>query len=360
MKKSSIKVCAFVRYSKVGPSTRYRFYQYQSYLEKEGININYTPFFGDAYFKYALGKKGLIKALFLAAYFPYVYLKRFFSLSKAINSNIIHLEYDLLPMQPSFLEILILKIIDKPVIVEYDDAIYLMAFYGSKTATLTKRADLVIVGNNYLEDYSKKFNKTIKIIPTIIDFNIYGSYRKKSYDDLVLGWIGTSGNLKYLRQIEPALSELSKKFKFDIRVICNKSYIPTDKKLNVINVKWSLESYLKEMSKCTIGLMPLEDDEWARCKCAFKAIQFMSLGIPVIVSPVGMNQQVVSHEKDGFLAKDNNDWFNYLKQLLENKELRIKMGNFSQKKIIDNYNIKNWSKELIKTYRELTKRKNKR
>ena len=235
-----------------------------------------------------------------------------------------------------------------------------MPFYGSKTATLTKRADLVIVGNNYLEDYSKKFNKTIKIIPTIIDFNIYGSYRKKSYDDLVLGWIGTSGNLKYLRQIEPALSELSKKFKFDIRVICNKSYIPTDKKLNVINVKWSLESYLKEMSKCTIGLMPLEDDEWARCKCAFKAIQFMSLGIPVIVSPVGMNQQVVSHEKDGFLAKDNNDWFNYLKQLLENKELRIKMGNFSQKKIIDNYNIKNWSKELIKTYRELTKRKNKR
>ena len=50
--------------------------------------------------------------------------------------------------------------------------------------------------------------------------------------------------------------------------------------------------------------MPLPDSPWERGKCGFKLIQYMAAGLPVVASPVGVNDRIVSPGV-GYLALYN-------------------------------------------------------
>jgi glycosyltransferase involved in cell wall biosynthesis len=72
--------------------------------------------------------------------------------------------------------------------------------------------------------------------------------------------------------------------------------------------------------------MPLQDSAFARGKCAFKLIQYMAAGLPVVASPVGANCEVVQDGTNGFLARTDEDWTWRLRQLLDDAGLRERMG----------------------------------
>ena len=52
----------------------------------------------------------------------------------------------------------------------------------------------------------------------------------------------------------------------------------------------------------------------------------MSMAIPVIASPVGMNRDVIVHGLNGFFAETEDDWIKYLSRLINDKDLRNKIG----------------------------------
>ncbi len=54
--------------------------------------------------------------------------------------------------------------------------------------------------------------------------------------------------------------------------------------------------------------MPLDDTPWERGKCAYKLLQVMAAGKPVIASPVGANRAAVRHEVNGLLAETPEQW----------------------------------------------------
>jgi glycosyltransferase involved in cell wall biosynthesis len=86
--------------------------------------------------------------------------------------------------------------------------------------------------------------------------------------------------------------------------------------------------------------MPLPDNDWTRGKCAFKAIQYMAVGIPTIVSPVGTNREVVKPNM-GFFAISNQEWYENLCGLIDNPELRNKFNKEARQEVIENYSVKN-------------------
>ena len=70
----------------------------------------------------------------------------------------------------------------------------------------------------------------------------------------------------------------------------------------------------------------MPDDEWARGKCGFKALLYMSVGIPVVASPTGVNREIVRGGVNGFLATTSAEWVARLSQLIEDAPLRERMG----------------------------------
>jgi glycosyltransferase involved in cell wall biosynthesis len=72
--------------------------------------------------------------------------------------------------------------------------------------------------------------------------------------------------------------------------------------------------------------MPLSDDPWTSGKCAMKAIQYMGVGLPAIVSPVGANRDVVEDGVCGLHATGPDDWAAKLERILEDAEWRTQLG----------------------------------
>jgi glycosyltransferase involved in cell wall biosynthesis len=89
-----------------------------------------------------------------------------------------------------------------------------------------------------------------------------------------------------------------------------------------------------------IGIMPLPDDEWAKGKCGFKALQYMSLEIPAVVSPVGVNSEIVENGVQGFWCLSESEWFTRLEQLILNPEERKQMGRLGRQKVIQRYSVR--------------------
>ena len=71
--------------------------------------------------------------------------------------------------------------------------------------------------------------------------------------------------------------------------------------------------------------MPLSDTPWSRGKCAYKLIQCMACGIPVVASPVGANIDVVL-PRCGLLADSPQQWLAAFRQLADDPALRLRFG----------------------------------
>ena len=63
------------------------------------------------------------------------------------------------------------------------------------------------------------------------------------------------------------------------------------------------ETEVEDLWPLDVGIMPLTDDPWTAGKCAMKAIQYLGVGIPAVVSPIGANRDVIEDGVTGFHAR---------------------------------------------------------
>ncbi len=105
-------------------------------------------------------------------------------------------------------------------------------------------------------------------------------------------------------------------------------------------IPWRLDTQEAEIARFDIGIMPLPKTKWAEGKCGYKALQYMAQAVPPVVSDVGINSEIVEHGKEGFVARDLEDFYKYLKLLIENKELRRQMGLSARQKVERYYSVK--------------------
>jgi glycosyltransferase involved in cell wall biosynthesis len=193
---------------------------------------------------------------------------------------------------------------------------------------MVKGSDVVTVGNQFLKNEVLKVDreKKVFIIPTSIDTNLYQQKKKISHsEEIILGWIGTKGNLKYLKKLEPVFKAIRQKFpKVKLKVVSNDFYDSSH--LPIIKKFWKLEDENVDLISFDIGLMPLNDDLWSRGKCGLKIVQYLSVGVPVVCTPVGINSDIIQNGENGFWATNQQEWVDRLSTLIQNQELRYQMG----------------------------------
>src|SRR3990167_3794048 len=85
--------------------------------------------------------------------------------------------------------------------------------------------------------------------------------------------------------------------------------------------------------------MPLPDDEWAKGKCGFKIIQYMACGIPAVASAVGNNKEIILDGLNGFLVHSRDEWINRISSLIEDGELRFRLGSAGRRLVEEDYSL---------------------
>jgi glycosyltransferase involved in cell wall biosynthesis len=110
--------------------------------------------------------------------------------------------------------------------------------------------------------------------------------------------------------------------------------------VKIVPEKWSYETEITQLQSFDIGIMPMTDDEWTKGKCGLKILQYMAVGLPCVCSPAGVNKEIVQDGVNGFLANSNEEWIEQLSLLIENPNLRKKLGIVGRKTVEERYSLK--------------------
>lgn len=328
------------------PSQRFRFEQYEDILIEEGHQVFFSSYYDEKAWEIIYEKGKLIKKFWLVFK---SWIKRFILLFSLKKYDYLFIHREMAPLGPPVFEFLLKKVLNRKYIYDFDDAIWL-ANYSEvnsklqwikaywKVKYITKWAHKVTVGNEYLADYARKLNSNVQVIPTTIDTeNYHTQLTNHDTEKLVIGWTGSHSTMRYLNFIFPILEELEKEFEFTFRVISDKAPVQTLKYLEYI--KWNKKTEIEDLSKLHIGVMPLVEDDWSEGKCGFKALQYMSLGIASVMSPVGVNKTIVQHGTNGFLANSEAEWKTILIDLMKHPEKRKEIGLSGRQRVIDAYSV---------------------
>jgi glycosyltransferase involved in cell wall biosynthesis len=104
-----------------------------------------------------------------------------------------------------------------------------------------------------------------------------------------------------------------------------------------------------------IGLMPLNDDLWSRGKCGLKIVQYLSVGLPVVCTPVGINSDIIQNGENGFWAANDQEWIDRLSILIQNPDLRYQMGLKGIEKVEREYSLGVTSEKFFRILRNLSR-----
>lgn len=356
-----MKVLFWVPYPQgESPSQRFRFEQYLPLLTQKGIAYVFSPFWDDETWRilYKPGKTfqklgGFIRGVF----------RRIASVFRLGSYDIIFIHREAMPLGPPVFEWLA-YVFGKKIIYDFDDAIWLpntsaenkiagwLKWHG-KVKSICRWSTRVSCGNEYLCAYAKTYAKHVVLNPTTIDTEHLHNpalYPTSNHSIVTIGWTGTHSTIKYLDFLQPIIQSLGQKFPNTFRfvVIANKK--PELNLTSLEFIPWSKASEIPDLLKFDIGVMPLTDDIWAKGKCGFKALQYMALEVPSIVSPVGVNTKIVEHGVNGFVASTPDEWMNSLEKLLTDKALRETMGKRSRQKVEAEFSVSSNASNFLRLF----------
>jgi len=324
-----VKVLFLTEGPKIVPASRTRVLQYLPYLKKGAIDckvISYET--GLAYYMAVSRLQNLlVKKLISKAIGAY---NLFFSIFQTIRFVCKARYYDLIFIQRVLLPNFIIRFLKrrKKIIFDFDDAIYAdqKSYNKKRFDTQITLFDAIILENIYTKKYVNELgNDKVSLITGPIDCKRYrpGGWFKR--DKVVIGWVGSSSTEKYLNVLKNVFEKLSARYeKLVFEFI-------SAQKININGVrfkfkKWDFSTEVRNLQNFDIGIMPLPDNEWTRGKGGYKLLQYMAVGIPAVASPVGVNKEIIQDGTNGFLADREEEWIEKLSLLIENPELRHKLG----------------------------------
>jgi glycosyltransferase involved in cell wall biosynthesis len=342
-----LDLIAFVPYPlDTTPSQRFRIEQWRGTLEELGIRVRLAPF-ADTRLMELLYQRGRAAQKISGMIAGFV--RQVKNVATAGRADVILIHRTACLAGPALLE-RVLTLWRRPVLFDFDDAIYLRHTSGAnrlfdwlkcprKTATLCRLSSLVVAGNEYLAAYARRHNSRVVVVPTSIDTDQYAPIAREDWSGRVtIGWTGSATSLTYLEMFAPVLRELLRRRDVEIRVQSNRP--PALSGVPVVWRPWSPGTEVQEIRRYHIGIKPMPDDLWARGKCPMKELQYMALGIPTVCSAVGTSVEVIRNGKNGFLAASAEQWLEHLTRLVDDPALRRKIGIAGRRTVEERYSTK--------------------
>jgi len=249
-------------------------------------------------------------------------------------------------------------------IFDFDDSIWLPTISkGNQRLKFLKNPDKikkiisfssqVVCGNQYLATYASKYNSNVIIIPSTIDTDRYYTRKKATPKAITIGWSGSFTTVPHFEYLIPALIKIQFKYGDWVNFLLIGVAGYNCKGLNIRSMPWNAKSEVEDLHFFDIGIMPLPDDEWTRGKCGMKGLQYMAAGIPTIMSPVGVNKEIIQDGENGFLASTEAEWIDKLTSLIESADLRERIGLNGRKTIEEKYSVKAVAPRYLELFKQV-------
>lgn len=332
------------------PSQRYRFEAFEPHLRQRGFDIEYagalTPDEARAFY-------GPVSALTKGRIALAALARRVGSLTR--RADVVFVQRESFFLGNEWSEYL--AHLRAPVVFDFDDAIWLHAVSESnrrfawlknvdKIPRIARLAHTVFAGNEFLATWARRQSNNVHVVPTCVDTNHFAPIARAASSTVTIGWSGSPSTFVHLKLLLPVLERLVAKYgaRIRLRVMGDASFEHAPLRLR--GEAWSPDAELAMLRELDIGLMPLPDDSWSRGKCGLKGLVSMAMGAATVMSPVGVNGDIVSHGENGLLARTNDEWFEQLSRLVEDAALRRKLGAAGRQTVIERYSVERWAEPL--------------
>ncbi len=250
-----------------------------------------------------------------------------------------------------------------PMLFDFDDAIWIkdvsannrvLSYFKdeNKIRKILPLCQAVTAGNAYLADFAKTYNKEVHIIPSTIDEQFHREIHQQDDKKVCVGWSGSHTTLAHFETLLPVLEQLRTRYGESIRLLTIGAKSTFAERLNIEYLPWKAESENEDLNQIDIGLMPLPNSLWTSGKCGMKALLYMSASKPAIVTPLGVNAEIVEHGINGYHAQSSAEWLKYITELIDDPEKRIGMGKRARQKVVNDYSKKTWSPILLAVYKK--------
>lgn len=342
--KSILFVCPYPL--EKAPSQRLKFEQYFDFFTENGFEVSFRSFQSEAMWQSVYEKSGLMTKVW---YTILGYIHRSVDLFHIPQYDIVYIHLWVTPLGPPLFEWLYTKLAKK-VVYDIDDLVYqenasaanswVSKFKGkTKPIFLMKRADHIITTTSYLMSICKGYNAHVTSIPPSLDEKIIYPQEKIQKDKINIGWMGSHSTEQYLEIVREAIEKINKEF--DIRLILMGAKNFTIEGLDIERHEWDKEMENEVLNQIDIALYPLRKEPWSEGKFGGKLIQYFAAGLPSIVSDANdSNREVIADEVNGLLVENSTAaWYLAIKTLLQNEELRKKIGHNARQDFIKNYSI---------------------
>gem|GEM_PF-383791 len=198
---------------------------------------------------------------------------------------------------------------------------------------LLQNADRVWVSTRNL---AKEVGEKAIVLRNVLDSDTWGEINKfysNLQEEIIKAvYMGTGTHDSDFNMILPALDKINKKYGnklklYVIGVMINlpkrpwiiRLDIPNDSSLYPRFVKWFMQQ-----GPFDVGLAPLENSDFNKAKSDIKVLDYLYQGTLPVVSDI---EPYKSHELDKFIIRvgyGENDWYNFLEDLLLHKEKYVK------------------------------------
>ncbi len=300
-------------------------------------------------------------------------LMRALSIPAVRQADVILIQREAMLFGPPLIEWIIAQGFKRPIVLDLDDATYVSydsPTYGglakflkwfSKTDDLIRWATIVTCGNSSIAEYVQSKGARARVIPTVVDTEIFKPVARPTNDAPVLGWIGTHSTFPYLESIFPVLSSLAEQFDFSLKIVgAGRSNVAVPG-VKVSNLPWTLEREVADFQSIDIGLYPIDaslySGRWAQGKSGFKAIQYMAVGAPFVATPVGASAEIGEPGQTHFFASDQDEWYRNLKWLIAEPQGRREMGNAGRAHAVAHYGLEDQADKLASALHEAAARR---
>ena len=348
-----MEVLGFCSYPEECAATRYRLSQFVSPLSKRGINVTVKPFLNRE--KYAsFYKKGQLIRNTINIFNPLI--ERFFESVSARNYDVLFVQRESMMFGPPIFEWLAKNVGKCPIVLDLDDATYVsyvsptygklgsaFKFFG-KTDKLIQWSEFVICCNRFVAEYVEQKGRKSIIVPTVVDTDKFHLVKKSEIRKLIIGWIGSHSTLPLLESLFPVLRKLAIDYDFKLKIIGSGKDNIVIEGVELENLPWKLEREVEDLQSFDIGLYPMvvsssANKDWLFGKSCFKAVQYMSAGIPFVLTPIGNCAETGIENETHFFANSDEQWYQSLKTLLNSAEQRQTMGEKGRRFALENFTI---------------------